>query len=727
MKPNPSRLNDLDALRAFAMFLGIMLHGLIPFTELGRWIWPASDVAQDQRLLILLAGIHGFRMQLFFLLSGFFTALMWHKRGLIYLVRHRIKRILVPFCICIFTIVPICNHIGTWGFKVKIEKRTGQKKRLENSLIPQTVFLSPRFEWPLRRDQLFLSENEPQKVKRARNINFRDDYGWVMKGYFHPSETGTHYFAISANDSGKLYLSSDHQFSNLALIANDPSKHGGPRSFADKRTRELISEGSSDERLENQSKGIWLEKGQPYAILARGLDRSGTENLAVTYNLKGPRFFKNQQDPIPGNMLSPVNYDITQQIRIGMVSRQNGQFFFSIKDSPTKESKKINLDSIKLTTKGKVVNLEIFKAKELVKLRGELNQVNNNTVLTYETINGEKISQKIFKKRRSGKTSIEGIKPLPSSGPIGSISLSHFELKRNIDILSQAKKFLDSYLGYISFDKLHHIWFLNYLCWLVLGFIFLIFAYELIRWGLRKIDLFTFLHRSETGWFPNRFNKFPSIILINGLQFVYLIPITCFFQNLQNEALGADTDIRILPALHILFYYSVFFIYGILFHLVIKRQTDISKKWSFYLIPAFFLGVFSISFKEISENLKLAESETIRIIECLIGSAFSWFMIFGLIGLFGILVTKEIKMIRYLSDSSYWLYIAHQPLIQVFQISIQDISAPVLLKYSILCVFTFAVLLLSYELFIRYTWVGTILNGSKKRLSTLQINETVKI
>ena len=150
MKPNPSRLNDLDALRAFAMFLGIMLHGLIPFTELGRWIWPASDVAQDQRLLILLAGIHGFRMQLFFLLSGFFTALMWHKRGLIYLVRHRIKRILVPFCICIFTIVPICNHIGTWGFKVKIEKRTGQKKRLENSLIPQTVFLSPRFEWPLR-------------------------------------------------------------------------------------------------------------------------------------------------------------------------------------------------------------------------------------------------------------------------------------------------------------------------------------------------------------------------------------------------------------------------------------------------------------------------------------------------------------------------------------------------------------------------------------------------
>ena len=47
--------------------------------------------------------------------------------------------------------------------------------------------------------------------------------------------------------------------------------------------------------------------------------------------------------------------------------------------------------------------------------------------------------------------------------------------------------------------------------------------------------------------------------------------------------------------------------------------------------------MFSISFKEISENLKLAESETIRIIECLIGSAFSWFMIFGLIGLFGIL------------------------------------------------------------------------------------------
>ena len=73
-----ARRHDLDALRAVAMLLGIVLHGLMPFmpglsvihdTQTAGWVW------------ILFLGIHGFRMPLFFLVSGFFTAMLWHKRG----------------------------------------------------------------------------------------------------------------------------------------------------------------------------------------------------------------------------------------------------------------------------------------------------------------------------------------------------------------------------------------------------------------------------------------------------------------------------------------------------------------------------------------------------------------------------------------------------------------------------------------------------------------------
>ena len=42
---------------------------------------------------------------------------------------------------------------------------------------------------------------------------------------------------------------------------------------------------------------------------------------------------------------------------------------------------------------------------------------------------------------------------------------------------------------------------------------------------------------------------------------------------------------------------------------------------------------------------------------------YAWMMIFGFIGLFRKLCTRENKTIRYVSDSSYWLYVTHVPLI----------------------------------------------------------------
>ena len=51
--------------------------------------------------------IHGFRMPLFFLLSGFFTAMLWKRRGLGGLLIHRVKRILLPLTVGMFTIIPL--------------------------------------------------------------------------------------------------------------------------------------------------------------------------------------------------------------------------------------------------------------------------------------------------------------------------------------------------------------------------------------------------------------------------------------------------------------------------------------------------------------------------------------------------------------------------------------------------------------------------------------------
>ena len=90
------RYHDLDALRSFAMILGIAIHGVFSFN--GMPIWPAQDINQNPQYGVVAEFIHGFRMQLFFLISGFFTAMMLLKKGSFAVSMHRTKRILIASC-----------------------------------------------------------------------------------------------------------------------------------------------------------------------------------------------------------------------------------------------------------------------------------------------------------------------------------------------------------------------------------------------------------------------------------------------------------------------------------------------------------------------------------------------------------------------------------------------------------------------------------------------------
>ena len=76
---NQDRRHDLDALRAFAMFLGIGLHASLSFVSLP---WPVQDITQPPIFIFFIVLVHGFRMPLFFLLSGYFTMLIYRKKNI---------------------------------------------------------------------------------------------------------------------------------------------------------------------------------------------------------------------------------------------------------------------------------------------------------------------------------------------------------------------------------------------------------------------------------------------------------------------------------------------------------------------------------------------------------------------------------------------------------------------------------------------------------------------
>jgi hypothetical protein len=71
--------------------------------------------------------------------------------------------------------------------------------------------------------------------------------------------------------------------------------------------------------------------------------------------------------------------------------------------------------------------------------------------------------------------------------------------------------------------------------------------------------------------------------------------------------------------------------------------------------------------------------------------------------------------VRYLSDSSYWLYLAHLPLVIAGQILLLPLPWPPFVKFVVLLAVSTALLLASYRWGVRDTVVGRLLNGPRTR------------
>jgi peptidoglycan/LPS O-acetylase OafA/YrhL len=90
------RLHGLDAVRAFALLLGIALHAAQPFIAGLPWIVTETP---SNTLAGFWYTIHMFRMPLFFLIAGFFGRMMIERRGTTAFVKDRLRRILVPLVV----------------------------------------------------------------------------------------------------------------------------------------------------------------------------------------------------------------------------------------------------------------------------------------------------------------------------------------------------------------------------------------------------------------------------------------------------------------------------------------------------------------------------------------------------------------------------------------------------------------------------------------------------
>lgn len=239
------------------------------------------------------------------------------------------------------------------------------------------------------------------------------------------------------------------------------------------------------------------------------------------------------------------------------------------------------------------------------------------------------------------------------------------------------------------------IWFLWFLVWLIA--IFAVYALLANRLGWRG---------GSPRW------------VLSPARLLWLLPLTAVPTWFMQFEFGPDTSMGIVPMPHVLAYYAIFFFFGVFYYESDDQEGRLGQSWRWSL-PATMLVLFPLAIEFATGTFGFRDSllpaRLHRPASVFLQSLFAWGMCFAGIGMFRALLTRENKTIRYLSDSSYWLYLAHLPLIIAAQAVISRWQAPAYVKMGLLSMIITAFLLLTYEFLVRYTWVGALLNGRKTR------------
>ncbi len=244
----------------------------------------------------------------------------------------------------------------------------------------------------------------------------------------------------------------------------------------------------------------------------------------------------------------------------------------------------------------------------------------------------------------------------------------------------------------------HHLWFLWFLCWLVLVFALYARLADWLQW-----------------------QGPPKWLVLSPVRFLYLIPLTMIPQSLMGlvvPSFGPDTSLGLLPMPHILLYHALFFAFGALYF-DCDDPDDRVGRWWWLALPSGLFIVFPLGLEFATGTFGFRQEifgpAMARTAAVALQAIYAWMMPFGFIGLFRKLCVCENKTIRYLSDSSYWLYVTHVPLVIGAQLAVRDWPLSSGVKYFLVLLAVTGLLLLIYQFLVRYTWLGRLLNGPRVR------------
>jgi glucans biosynthesis protein C len=236
-----------------------------------------------------------------------------------------------------------------------------------------------------------------------------------------------------------------------------------------------------------------------------------------------------------------------------------------------------------------------------------------------------------------------------------------------------------------------HLWFLYILCWLYAGALAL-------RYAVHACDRRQVLLRAADRVLGRTWTS-----PIGPLLLAAPICIALFLQPDWAWWFGVPTPGYTLvpPAVPS-------FVYGYVFGLgwLLGRQRALlnhsSGPWVLHLFVGLAASGVCLSMAGLEVNRSPIQDPSVKPVYALCYSLAMVSLTLGFIGLGSRLFSRASPWVRYLSDASYWMYIAHLPLVMAIQMFLAPLELHWAAKFALVNVVSCALLLVAYRV-----WVGT--------------------
>lgn len=166
-------------------------------------------------------------------------------------------------------------------------------------------------------------------------------------------------------------------------------------------------------------------------------------------------------------------------------------------------------------------------------------------------------------------------------------------------------------------------------------------------------------------------------------------------------------------------------IYGAAFAVgwAMHRQLDLAQMWTRWwpwnLTLAIVFTVLSVALALIYPLGAPSPGPMNSLTQAAAYSIAGWTWTFAMIGLVLRFMSGPSPARRYLADASYWIYLAHPPLLLVVGDAMRTLDWPAWPKLLVTVGICVLILLVLYQLLVRHTLIGAVLNGRRPRRARL--------